>query len=272
MNRILAVEDKEVAALSRLGLTEYEARIYLALVRMGPRKASEVSFFAHVPRTKTYGAIRELDRKGLLQVIPGKPELYMPSSPSEFLMPLVTKLNSEVKDSEGLVQQLAVMHESSKYIKREIPKESGEFWQVDGRHSIINKLNQTLSCAKKSINYLTSPSGLIRAYKAHSDILEKGMKQGAIVRILSPTSAETSSVAREFSEIIKLKGLDKPFKGSFVSIDNRELVLIESKPDDLNTDKGSDIAIWTTNKLLVEMYDQLFDRFWNVLPALSQKK
>jgi sugar-specific transcriptional regulator TrmB len=33
----LAVEDKEVAALRRLGMTEYEARIYLALIRMGPK-------------------------------------------------------------------------------------------------------------------------------------------------------------------------------------------------------------------------------------------
>jgi sugar-specific transcriptional regulator TrmB len=61
----LAVEDKEVAALRRLGMTEYEARIYLALIRMGPKKASEVSYFGQVPRTKTYSTIRELERKGL---------------------------------------------------------------------------------------------------------------------------------------------------------------------------------------------------------------
>jgi sugar-specific transcriptional regulator TrmB len=87
----LAVEDKDVVALCRLGLTEYESRIYLALIKLGPRKASELSFFGHVPRTKAYGAIRELERKGLLRVIPGKPELDTPSSPSEFLMPLVAK-------------------------------------------------------------------------------------------------------------------------------------------------------------------------------------
>lgn len=74
----MAVEEKEVAALCRLGLTDYESRIYLTLIKMGPKKASEVSFFGHVPRTKAYGAIRELERKGLLQIIAGKPELYMP--------------------------------------------------------------------------------------------------------------------------------------------------------------------------------------------------
>jgi sugar-specific transcriptional regulator TrmB len=265
----MAVEEKEVAALCRLGLTEYESRIYLTLIKMGPKKASEVSFFGHVPRTKAYGAIRELERKGLLQIIPGKPELYMPSSPSEFLMPLVAKLNSEVKDSEGVVQELAVLHETSKYLKRETPRAADEFWQIDGRQNVLGKIAQILSDAKHSINYCTSSSGLIRAYKAHSEMLERARKQGAVVRVVSPVSSENSAVVQEFSEVIELKRLDKPFKESFVSVDGRELVVLENKPDDLRTDRGSDLAIWTTNRLLVGLYDQLFDRIWN---ALSSKK
>jgi len=126
----LAVEDKEVAALRRLGLTEYEARIYLALIRMGPKKASEVSYFGQVPRTKTYGSIRELERKGLLRIIPGKPELYAATSPTELLLPVVTKLNREVKESEGIVQSLSVLFESSKYTKQyAIPEDVKEFWR-----------------------------------------------------------------------------------------------------------------------------------------------
>jgi hypothetical protein len=39
---------------------------------------------------------------------------------------------------------------------------------------------------------------------------------------------------------------------------------VESNPEDLKTDRGSDIAVWTKNRLLVELYDQLFDRFWNM--------
>jgi len=259
----LAVEEKEVAVLRRLGLTEYEARIYLALIRMGPKKASEVSFFGQVPRTKAYGAIRELARKGLVQIIPGKPEVYTPSSPSEFLMPLVTKLEGEVKDSESLVQELAVLYESSKYVKREIPRATSGFWEIEGRQDVFSKLNQVMAGAAKSINYYTSASGLIRAYKAHSEILEKARKQGAVVRVLSPISSENAGVARELSELVELKRLDNPLRASFVAVDTRELVVIESNPDDFRTDRGSDAAIWTTNKLLVELHEQLFERVWN---------
>lgn len=270
MNGGLVVEEGELSALRHLGLNEYESRIYLVLVRMGPIKAGEISFFGQVPRTKTYGAIRELERKGLVHIIPGKPELYAPSSPSEVLMPLVTKLNKEVKDTEELVRTLTLTYESSKYVKREIPKEASEFWEIEGRQVISNKLNQIMSDASKSINYCTGASGLIRAYKAHSETLEKARKRGATVRFLAQISAESSGVARELSEIVDLKRLEMPFANNFVSVDARELVVIESRPDDLRTDRGSDRAIWTTNKMLVELHEQLFDRVWKGLTASAK--
>jgi sugar-specific transcriptional regulator TrmB len=266
----LAVEEKEVAALRRLGLTEYEARIYLAIIKMGPKKASEISFFGQVPRTKTYGSIRELERKGLLRIIPGKPELYAPTAPSETLLPLVSKLNREVKDSEDTVQSLAVLYESSKYTRRyAIPKDSSEFWRIDGRRDILRKLNEIMHDATKWINYSTSLWGLVRAYKAHSEVLEEAKSRGVAVRLLSPISSDNSAVAKEFSEIVELRQINKPFRAGSVSVDSGELVVIDSKPDDLKTDRGFDLAIWTTNKLIVEVHDELFERMWNTLPLFK---
>jgi sugar-specific transcriptional regulator TrmB len=266
----LAVEDKEVAGLRRLGLTEYEARIYLALIRMGPKKASEVSYFGQVPRTKTYGAIRELERKGLLRIIPGKPELYAPSGPSEHLLPVVTKLNREVKESEEIVQSLAVLYESSKYTKQyAIPEDSKEFWRIDGRKDILRKLTEILGDATKSVNYATSVWGLVRAYKVHSEVLEEAKNRGVVVRLLSPISSENSAVAKEFAEVIELRQIDKPFVANFVSVDARQLVVVESRPDDLKTDRGFDRAIWTTNRLIAEVHDELFGRMWNTLPLFK---
>ncbi len=263
----MAVEEREINALRRLGLTEYESRIYLVLIKMGPIKASELSFFGQIPRTKTYGAIKELERKGLLRVVPGKPEAYVPSSPSEVLMPLVTKLNRDLTDAEGVVQGLALAYESSRFIKRQGPREAEEFWELDGRPGIINKLNQIFGDASKTINYCTTASGLVRAYKAHCETLEKVSNKGTGVRILSPINSENSGVARELSEVLEFKILDKPFGENFVTIDSHELIVVESKPEDLRTDQGADKAIWTTNRLLVDLHDQLFERVWSGLPT-----
>jgi sugar-specific transcriptional regulator TrmB len=268
----LEIEECEIAALRRLGLSEYESRIYLVLVRMGTIKASEISFFGQVPRTKTYGAIKELERKGLLRMIPGKPEGYAPRSPSEVLMPLVVKLTRELKDTEEVVQALSLAFESSRFVKTEGPKEAAEFWTIDNRQSILNKLNQFFGNAVKAINCCTSASGLVRAYKAHSETFEKARKRGATVRILAPITRENYAVAREISEIVDFKRLDKSFGEDFVTVDSKELVVIEAKPEDVRTDRGADNAIWTTNRLLVELHEQLFDRVWNAIPGSESEE
>ena len=265
----MSVEEREVNALRRLGLTEYESRIYLVLVKRGPIKASELSFFGQIPRTKTYGAIKELERKGLLQIIPGKPEVYSPVSPSEVLMPMVGRLNRELADAEGVVQNLAVTYESQRFTKQQGPRDAEQFWELDGRPDIINKLNQLFGSASKTINYVTSSAGLIRTYKANCEDLERAKKKGTAVRILAPLTSENSLVARELSEVLELRILDKPFGESFVTVDSNELVVVESIPEDLRTDQGLDKAIWTTNKLLVELHCQLFEKVWNVLPPVQ---
>jgi sugar-specific transcriptional regulator TrmB len=262
----MSVDEREVAALQRLGLTEYESRIYLVLVKRGPIKASELSFFGQIPRTKTYGAIKELERKGLLRIIPGKPEVYSPSSPTEVLMPLVGKLNREVTVTEEVVQSLAVTYETQKFTKDQGPREADEFWQLEGRPGIINKLNQVFGGASRTINYVTSSTGLIRTYKANCDILERVSKKGTAVKLLAPVTTENSLVARELAEVLEFRVLDEPFGESFVTVDSHELVVVEARPEDLRTDQGLDKAIWTTNKLLVELHDQLFQKVWNMIP------
>ena len=129
---------------------------------------------------------------------------------------------------------------------------------MDGRQNVYNKLNQIFADAKDSIDYSTSSSGLIRAYKAHSERMEAARKNGAKVRVLSPICAENSAVAQDFSQVIELKRLEEPFIADFAIVDGKELVVTESKPDDLRTDRGSDLGIWTTNRLLIELHGQFF--------------
>lgn len=271
MKPALVIDDAQMGAVQRLGLSEYETRSYLALVKMGPAKASELSFFAQVPRTKTYGVVRELERKGLIRVIPGKPELYSAVSPDETLVPLLINLQSKLKDSEETVHQLSLTHEANRFVRRDVPHESSEFWEIEGRPSLFNKMNGLLLDTKRSICYATSAAGLIRLYKVQADILDRAKERGVRVRILAPMSPENMVVAEQLAEIVELRKIDRPFGTSFVSVDSEQLIVVDSRPDDMRVDVGSDAAIWTINKLLVDLYEQLFERVWNYFPQLEAR-
>lgn len=270
----LSVEEKDIAALQRLGLTEYESRLYLALAKMGPIKASEVSFHGHVPRTRSYGAIRELERKGLLITIPGKPEVYAARAPAEVLLPMITRLEGEVKDSANLVQRLSMTYESNVIVRSQFPREAREMWIIEGRANVLNKMNELFNQASKTIDYCTGGNGLIRAYKANTDMLAKAKQRGVGVKVLTTVSSENASVASEMGTVLELRSMDKPFPPqyvNFVSVDSHELIISEVKPDDLSTDRGSDFAVWNRNKLAVGVHDQAFERLWDLYAKSARK-
>ncbi len=263
----MSVEESQLNSLRHLGLTEYESRLYLVLLNLGPVKASELSFRAQIPRSRTYGVVNALERKGLLRTTPGKPDVYSATSPGEVLKPMVDKLSRQIVQAEMVVEDLMLTFESNKYGNVDTTKDAKGFWEIHGRPSLIKKLNEIFSEASQSVNYCTSAEGLVRAYIAHCEILEKACKRGVSVHIMSPVNSENARIARQIAEVLGFKYLDKAFGLNFVTVDSREFIVVEALPEDLRTDQGADRVIWTTNRLMVESYGELFERLWNATPT-----
>ncbi len=250
----------------RLGLTEYEARIYIALVRSGPGRAGELSFLSNVPRTKTYGALRELMRKGLVQAVPEKPEKYLASSPNETLFPLVERLSEDLKRVEETVQSLALSYESMKYVRKVEPYEKSGFWAFKGRSEIYDKLNEMFNDANKSIHMVTTSNGIARSYKANARVLEKCKSNDVEILFIAPISKQNARVAEELMEIAEIRCLQTQPSIQTVCIDGKSVLFTEAIPDDLDTVEGKDEAIWTTNLFLIRANEWLFNSLWEYLP------
>ena len=77
------MSERALEALRELGLTEYEARAYLALVAHGELTAREVSQASGVPYSKIYGVLEGLRERGWVGFKPGRPKLYFARPPSE---------------------------------------------------------------------------------------------------------------------------------------------------------------------------------------------
>jgi HTH-type transcriptional regulator, sugar sensing transcriptional regulator len=266
--KVLAADEFSVQSLMKLGLTEYEARIYVVLTKMGPRNASEISFLGKVPRPKTYGAIRGLESKGLLRIVPGKPERYMAVSPNDVLVPLVEKLNRETSECVSVVATPPTAFESSKYVYTEKPYERYDLWSVRGRDKVYKRVQDMIGDAKVNVFFATTANGLVRLYKAHSEVLEKAAERGAKVKITAPVNQTNSSVARELSEIIEVRSIGTPMM-RFISADSAEIIFTEDIPDDTNVSAGQDVATWTNDPLLVKAHEKIFEEVW---PTLQQKE
>ena len=83
-----------------LGLTSYEARAYLALIRRDSSTAADAARIASVPRQRIYDVLASLVDKGLASTRPGSPVKYAPTPPDAAIERLLSDRRGEVERLE----------------------------------------------------------------------------------------------------------------------------------------------------------------------------
>jgi HTH-type transcriptional regulator, sugar sensing transcriptional regulator len=100
-----------VDQLTRLGLTQYEAKAYLALIRRGSSTAAEVARIASVPRQRIYDVLASLVERGLASTRPGRVVNYVASPPDTAIERLVSDHRRAMEELErgasAMIGQLA---------------------------------------------------------------------------------------------------------------------------------------------------------------------
>ena len=100
-----------VRTLSDLGLTNYEARVYLALTRRESSTAAEAARVAGIPRQRIYDVLSSLVNRGLATTRPGQVTKYAAAHPTDAVERLVSdhrqRLEQLERESRVLADALA---------------------------------------------------------------------------------------------------------------------------------------------------------------------
>jgi sugar-specific transcriptional regulator TrmB len=97
--------------LVELGLTSYEAKAYLALMRRDSSAAADVARLARIPRQRIYDVLSTLVHKGLASQRPGPPAKYAAVAPELAIERLLSKRRDELaqleESSRAMIEVLA---------------------------------------------------------------------------------------------------------------------------------------------------------------------
>ncbi|MBO3801669.1 MAG: TrmB family transcriptional regulator sugar-binding domain-containing protein [Thermoproteota archaeon] len=134
--------DSLVERLMNLGLTLYEAKSYLALVKYGELTSTNLVKLTGIPQSRIYDVVSSLQRKGLIWVQSGRPMKFRVVEPSIAIKRLTEEIT---KDSEELIDEL------SKYFLERKVIAGPSLWIVKGKKSIENWINKSIGESKKEI-------------------------------------------------------------------------------------------------------------------------
>jgi HTH-type transcriptional regulator, sugar sensing transcriptional regulator len=130
--------------LEKVGLTQYEARAYIALVARGVGDATTLAAAAGIPRTSAYKVLESLAAKGYAQPTGGKPILFRPTPPLD----VADTLKGAIQE---VFERLATLHR--------VVGEHGEpqlVYLLSGREKVLGKIGELLDQSSRTF-ILTTP-------------------------------------------------------------------------------------------------------------------
>ncbi len=139
LTHMIADQEELLTDLKELGFTEYEAKVYLALLKIHPSSAYTVSRDSGVPHSRVYDITRRLIMKGYAISEGTNPELFTPLSPDD----LLDKLR---RDTVRLTERAG-----EKLRKMDFRADFDPVWNLRSRDEVLDRCSILIAGAKRHI-------------------------------------------------------------------------------------------------------------------------
>ncbi|GAB7092925.1 TrmB family transcriptional regulator [Halolamina litorea] len=139
-----------MASLRDLGLSEYEARAYRALLDDSPSTAKELSRSSDVPMGRVYDVLKDLERRGLARSqAASRPKKYVAVEPEAALDRLLDAKREELEEQES--QYESTVEQLEEDLDAGVPAEEGFWTAVLGPEESADLLLERLDTASERV-------------------------------------------------------------------------------------------------------------------------
>lgn len=230
------------------GLTEYEARTYLALLDLGVASARDIANLSRVPRTKIYSVLDDLHHKQLTEVIPERPKKYEVVPFDQYLRTFEREYQAKLKKIEEDKKLLSSPSTSKDGAGMD---KAGSFNVLKGRKNVINRKYEMISRAKAEILEMgTEYSSVRMGY--YLPLLKERARAGVNLRLLTPVTPANRDNVAEYETAGEVRHHPSKAPGSVILVvDDEEVLICHYVPDDEHLFKGEDVAIWSDDRAIV---------------------
>lgn len=144
------------SALENFGLSDYESRAYITLLKHDSLTVSELAYRAQIPRTKAYSVVRSLVRKGLAELLDKKPTRCRALPPEETLENLVLLEEKRIKAMKKEIVKLRQIYEEVRK-----PADYVNYKYVGiGANALATKISEMISVSRTSVKCIVGSWGL----------------------------------------------------------------------------------------------------------------
>lgn len=254
--------------LLEFGLTENQAKVFLAITSLEDPTVAEIAEHSKVRREEVYRLLPDLEKMGLVERLLGKPLRLRTPDPKSSISTLVAlerdKANARISElsikSRDLLRELGQHQIELDHIETI----TSEFSLIQEKESIRTELNEMINKSTQRLDLLFSRTDLIWLLSTQGEALRSALERGVKIRIMSepPTGRDRLPriLQRRFPENldVSLKYLLFP-TAFFLIVDEAQLLTITSGVHHLPASN----CLWTNNESLIALTHKEFEERWS---------
>jgi len=269
-NLVLGNDHKESlkkinTSLIQYGLTPNQSKVYLYLTKTGEKTASVISKNLNIPRTESYHLLNSLEQKGIIFSIFGKPTKFNSVPIEEALNIIIDNEKNRIADLELNKERILALWETiPKHVNESDKVDGNKFQILQGRNSILVKIERMVKTSEKEILVLGSDTNFIKFYHTEFVNLLKKTKSDLQVLTTYPKKGLFSLDGLPLNHIKKLDASSRHNFSFIIQDDNEVIFFINSGSTEL-------MAIWTDSKSFVSTLKSLFKLIWRKSQFILEK-
>ena len=246
-----------IECLKSLGLTKYETRVYIALLKIVGATASEIHEISGVPRASVYSVIDQLQDKGLVSVSQSIPKRFAAIAPEDAITRLMGRIERDAQNARDFLSAI--------YQERLTPGPGSEelIWNIYGIEKINKSFYDLISDARSEIRIIAHPQIL-----SH-DVKKKLTLKASTINIEIITHRWTENIPKKMNVYVIQhsdvpKELDKGkdmMAGGVCIIDNQRVMVIVGLGDEA-------VAMFSES----EGFVRFFIRYYNLILEWAKKR
>jgi HTH-type transcriptional regulator, sugar sensing transcriptional regulator len=216
-----------LSGLTGMGFTEYEAKVYLALLHDNPATGYQLSKKSGVPRSMVYEALGRLSVRGaVMETVEGRATLYRPLPPDV----LLDRYEEEQRQMTGELREgLSKLVTAS---------DEDRVWSISGRQATLSYATQMIRSAREEIYLVLTDDDLDTLHQEVGEAHERGVMINTL--LTGQAELDFGSVAHH-----------PPLESEMQELTNTLMIVVDRAQVLITSNDQGTVATITANRNLV---------------------
>lgn len=244
------VPQEGINALKNIGLTGYEIKVYLTLLKNNLLDAKEISVQTEIPYSRIYEVLNSLYEKGFIAKAEGRPGKFFAYPPAEALSKYKEKRDMAFSsNSRIIIEKLMPL------IDKSIAQRRISIYLLSGCDVIKSRAMELLSSARKKL-YLSITKKILELIPNLATTIKNLRMMGVEIKVLALLSCINDAQLMEISKVVDTH-YRQQFFGAMLLVDSETLLIIVEPEFG-----GAMYGIFNTNRELNSIAEAYFIQLW----------